>query len=341
MDYSIFNEKNVLSCVDAGSENCPCYLALTGSCLTCTRLQGKEYCNCSWAGVCIYNEFIQSGQRINNPRKDFEAPIVSKKFYKGDLVVFVLDVGKGFALKASRPGSFVLIKGHHSSSFYDVPISIMKADVEKGQIHLAIKVFSAKTKALLLEDEKLLIRGPYRNGIQGVVNIVKRKAPIERLLIIAKGIGIAPGILASNYLYKTTCIDFVIDQEKLSKELISDYLKYDETRSDRERSCENDGIIKYLNFSDATAATEITELLEKNRYEAVIILTSDYYITLFGNLVKEILPVAETAYSNNFKICCGEGICGACSHETSNGEVIKMCKCNLSGDEVLTIKRDD
>ncbi len=74
-------------CIDAGTENCPCYLALTGDCLTCSRLQGKDYCDCMWKGVCIYNEFQQAGERINNPRKDFKAKITARKFYLDDLVV--------------------------------------------------------------------------------------------------------------------------------------------------------------------------------------------------------------------------------------------------------------
>ena len=53
-----------MDCIDVGSENCPCYLALTGDCLICSRLQGKDYCGCNWAGVCVYNEFIQGNKFI-------------------------------------------------------------------------------------------------------------------------------------------------------------------------------------------------------------------------------------------------------------------------------------
>ncbi|MDD3168570.1 MAG: hypothetical protein PHC91_03775, partial [Eubacteriales bacterium] len=91
-----------INCIDAGSENCPCYLAVTGDCLICSRLQGRDYCNCNWRGVCIYNEFVQGNRKINNPRRDFEAQIIEKKFYKEDLVVYILDVDQGFAMKAGR-----------------------------------------------------------------------------------------------------------------------------------------------------------------------------------------------------------------------------------------------
>ena len=39
---------NTYKCVDTGSENCPCELAVTGDCLTCSRLQGKDSCDCDW-----------------------------------------------------------------------------------------------------------------------------------------------------------------------------------------------------------------------------------------------------------------------------------------------------
>ena len=29
-------------CIDAGSENCPCLLAESGDCITCSRLKGKD-----------------------------------------------------------------------------------------------------------------------------------------------------------------------------------------------------------------------------------------------------------------------------------------------------------
>ena len=32
-------------CIDAGSENCPCLLAASGDCITCSRLQGKDCCD--------------------------------------------------------------------------------------------------------------------------------------------------------------------------------------------------------------------------------------------------------------------------------------------------------
>lgn len=327
----------IMNCIDAGSENCPCHLALTGDCLTCCRLQGKDCCDCNWQGVCIYNEFIQGNRQVNQPRKDMDVPVVRRKFYRDDLVVFVLDVGKGLALKYARPGSYLLIKPREAESYYETPISVMKSDVEKGQIHLAVKIFSAKTKVLLQDQEQLTIRGPYRNGIHGILPILSTKAggkPVvtaKNILVLAKGVGIAPAVLTYHALCQRYEIDLVLDPDKISKELISDYFN-EKTMVGED---ENRGIVKLLPFAAEGAKKEVEQLLIQKRYGAVIILTSDYYLNDFGQLVKDTLPEARIAMSNNFRICCGEGLCGACVMETVEGDTIKMCKCQITGNELL------
>jgi NAD(P)H-flavin reductase len=315
--------QKLIGCIDAGSENCPCYLAVTGDCLICSRLQGKNYCNCDWRGVCIYNEFIQGNRKVNNPRRDFEARIIQRKFYQEDLVVYILDVGKGFAMKAERPGSYLFIRGSGTSNFYDIPISVMHTDVEKGQIHLGVKIISSKTKALLAEKEKLTLRGPYRNGLHGISTIVKKKGKNFKTLIVTKGIGIAPGILASRSLQYKGTVDMVVDTEKISKELIEDYLE------------EGPAVIRYLSLTDKDSMKELAALMKKNQYDNVILLVSDYFIDQLGRRTKKILPAADLAVSNNFRICCGEGLCGSCSVGTSDGDTIKMCKCQLNGEDFL------
>lgn len=324
-----------INCIDAGSENCPCYLAVTGDCLICSRLQGKNYCDCDWRGVCIYNEFVQGNRKVNNPRKDFEAKIVQRKLYKEDLVVYILDVGKGFAMKAERPGSYLFVKASGANSFYDMPISVMKADVEKGQIYLAIKIISTKTKALLSEKDRLVLRGPYRNGIHGINPIIRKKGKNQNTLIIAKGIGIAPGIMASQAFRYKGCVDMVIDTEKISGELIEDYVEAERPVNSQGMNKTENGMIRYLSLMEKDTASELESLMKKKQYDNVILLVSDYYIESLGGMIKKILPAADLAVSNNFRICCGEGLCGSCSVDTSSGDTIKMCKCQMNGEEFL------
>jgi len=334
MDYGIVDDKSshkLLNCIDAGTENCPCYLAVTGDCLICSRLQGKDYCNCNWRGVCVYNEFMQGNKKVNNPRRDFEAEIYEKKFYKEDLVVYILNVGKGFAIKAERPGSYLFVKARGANNFYDVPISVMWSDVEKGQIHLAIKIISTKTKALLKEDKALILRGPYRNGLHGINQIFEKRKKDQQTLIISKGIGIAPGILVSQSFRFKGNVDFIIDTDKISAELIEDYLKSDVLPE----AAQNNKGIRFLSLAEIDAEERLREIMIQKQYDNVLLLVSDYYIESLGKLVKKTLPSADLAVSNNFRICCGEGLCGSCSVDTSNGETIKMCKCQIKGREFL------
>lgn len=323
---------NTYDCIDAGTENCPCYLALTGDCLTCSRLQGKDFCDCNWRGVCIYNEFMQGNRKVNNPRTEFEVKILEKKFYLDDLVIFVLEVGKGFAIKASRPGSYVFLRGRESNRFYDFPISIMFADVEKGTIHVAVKIIALKTKALLEEPEKLILRGVYRNGIQGVNALQPAQAKGKKIMLVAKGIGVAPAILIANVLRYQNHVDFVLDTEKISTELISDYLGEKSNGQNLRVSEENAsfgeiGTIKYLTLSNDDERKELIRLLKKKNYDCVVILASDYYVDTIGALARKALPNVKIANSNNFNLCCGEGICGACSFVNAEGKTIRMCKC--------------
>lgn len=312
-----------IACIDAGTENCPCYLAATGDCLICSRLQGKDQCSCDWRGVCIYSEFIQGNRRVNNPRSDFDVKIARKVFYTDDLVVYILDVGKGFAMKSERPGSYLFLKNKGANRFYDIPISVMDADVENGQVHLAVKIISAKTKALMEENEWVTLRGPYRNGLHGISAIIQKKGKSQKSLIIAKGIGIAPGILTARALRRLGSVDMIVDTDKISEALIDDYLRKEQTD------------IATMSLADGNAAAELEGRMKKNGYDHVILLVSDYYIGQLSGIVKKSLPAADLAVSNNFKICCGEGLCGSCAVDTSTGDTIKMCKCQMGGENFL------
>ena len=307
-------------CIDAGTENCPCFLAVTGDCLICSRLQGKEACDCSWKGVCIYNEFVHGGKKVNNPREDFEAVIAEKHFYMEDLLVFVLEVGKGFALKAARPGAYLFVRALGMDRFYDLPVSVLKTDEEKGQIHIAVKIFSGKSKALRDAEGKLFLRGVYRNGILGVKAFLRREIPGGKVLFFSRGIGAAPALHAAKFLADRARVDMVMDTEKITEALISDYCR------------EEIGFRKYLSFADPVDQEELRKLLKTGQYGAVGIFASDHYIQTLGRLVREILPSAELAVSNNFRLCCGEGVCGSCTLSDPHGNTLRMCKCQILPD---------
>lgn len=300
-------------CIDAGTENCPCYLALTDDCLTCSRLQGKDCQQCNWQGVCIYNEFIQGNKTVNNPRKDFEADVLEVKSYDEDLLVMVIRVDRGFALKCNRPGIYVFIGNPELSAYHKTPISILKSDVTKGEIHLAVKIHSAKTKALL-GLEKVTIRGPYKTGLIGDLT------PVKRALVLSKGIGIAPGIHYTDCQVVGCIVDFMIDLEKINQSLLDSYLEGEWFEKRIEK-------IEYISFAGEHAFEKVKEKIIAGSYDSVLILASDYFVETLSEMIGTISPNINIIHSNNANMCCGEGVCGACTCVDKDGNVVKRCKC--------------
>lgn len=305
----------MINCIDCGTENCPCSLAVNNHCITCTRLQGKDYCDCHWPGVCIYNEFLQNGKRIANKRDCFEANIDYKLRFPGELYVLCLNVGKGFALKCSVPGSFVFLQPDKTSDFYSTPISILTADINNGLIYLAIKNVGLKTKLLCEKEGTVLIRGVYKNGILGLAPFLSRikHGDNEKLMIITKGIGFAPAVNLINFCWDKCPVDMVVDKDKICSELIHDFLNPAMTES-----------LSLVSLSSSVSMDFLKERIEKGHYTTVAVLASEYY----QSEIKKVLPEGvHFMSSNNTSLCCGEGICGACSFGDQYGKVYKACKC--------------
>lgn len=298
------------TCVDAGTVNCPCPLAETGDCLICSRLSGSDKCDCSWCGLCIYNEFVQNDKQIPNLRTNEKCRIIQKEWYGKDLLKIVLEVSRGFALKAAMPGSFVFMNVVGEQDFYNVPISVMRVDVQKAQIHFALKVISAKTKKIAKEKEFLMVRGIYRSGLLGggMESVLKNVAFVgnenkERWLILTKGIGLAPAVNIVDYAKGKADVELVIDPEKITAGFIEEMIHVKKT---------------LMPLSEVPA-------YGAEGYDKVFILASDHYIDVLTARLN--VPEHKLIYSNNFHMCCGEGVCGACSYVDEKGAVKKMCKC--------------
>lgn len=65
--------------------------------------------------------------------------------------------------------------------------------------------------------------------------------------------------------------------------------------------------------------------LQQTDYDRIFLLASDYYIKRLSSVMK--IPPEKLVFCNNFHLCCGEGICGACGHVDAEGNLRKMCKC--------------
>ena len=257
-----------------------------------------DYCDCDWKGVCVFNEFRQNGEKILSARDEFTAKIVSRRQYLDDLYVLVLDTGTGFAIKASRAGSFISVKNPGCSDWYSMPVSVIKSDTENGYIHIAVKKISAKSKTIIEAGEQLLVRGVFRNGIIGLEEIIRAKGSVA---VVSKGIGFAA---AAHFLSCRSDSNVYIDTDKICQELVRDYMPEGFR-----------GRLRYVDLNEQKQ--EIAKELEG--YSGAVIAASQYFTEYFRSCCGD----TRLAFLNNFNICCGEGICGACCDRNGN----KMCKC--------------
>ncbi|WZL74929.1 sulfide/dihydroorotate dehydrogenase-like FAD/NAD-binding protein [Clostridiaceae bacterium 35-E11] len=317
-----------LKCIDAGSEYCPCYLAETNDCIVCSQLSGKSFCDCNWNGVCIYQEYFWCGNKKKNHREISEAKIIQKKEMTEQVTILKLKTTQALARKLKHPGSYIFIRDVHKPVFFDVPMSIMKADENKGEIEIAVHVLGPKTKSLIACSNTVLIKGPYWNGILGfkdLKNMTEKKA-----LLIARGISLAPSLLTVQYLLKNkNNVTFIMDSGKINHIFIDDYIK----------DLDIEKVV--LNLRDQGERKIMTEILKNGNYDLVYSGGSDRLHGMIANEIKNLGMQTKHIITNNSEMCCGEGICGACSYQSRNGKVIKMCKTQLGAKDVLEGRKAD
>lgn len=326
--------KEIIECIDSGSEFCPCKLAEAGECIVCSQLHGSCFCDCiNWKGVCIYHEFINNGSKAKEGRKTYNCLVTKRILYENDVLLIKFEAPHKLAIDLSKPGSFIFIRTNDNNIYFDVPISILESNIENNEISIMIEIRGVKTKKLLEinENEEITIRGPYWNGVFGLTNLKNQKN--NEVLVIAKGIGMAPMIP-------------VIRKLKLNNNnvnLILDIAPY------------KDNYVKeYLNEYNLNIINE--ELLDKGEltYKGKILI-KDYiekgikYIHIAGADIlttKVIDYLDEIGYENiklsccnNTKMCCGEGICGSCTIRFAGRRVKRFCKLQTDPRKVFEGRR--
>ena len=361
-------------CADVGTRNCPCPLAETGDCLVCSRLSGARECSCRWAGVCVYNEYMQNGSMVRTKRKARSTGILQRLRQGDDLLMLQLRVPRGFALEASRPGSFLFLKPPGAPEMTSVPVSVMAADVEHESLWVILKIISAKTKALAACEDFLEMRGIYRSGLlgKGVAGMLDLHDPgisiRKRWLILTKGVGFAPAVNLIRWAAGRIDIHVIADPEKVGDDVIRQQFRAWQPEAHRSESgrfrLEFQSLAKLLEQPAAASPLQQTDsitpvppatalhtsgsittvppatalhtsgshdpdlkapCLQQTDYDRIFLLASDYYIKRLSAVMK--IPPDKLVFCNNFHLCCGEGICGACGHVDAEGNLRKMCKC--------------
>lgn len=308
-------------CADAGTAVCPCFLAEAGKCVQCSLLQGEELCNCRWSGVCIYSEFVWSGERGRPVREEIRITEWLKTNIGTDSVLLEITVPEELARGCQKPGSFVLIKEAAKPSIFYVPMTVMDGSVDPPRLKLAVHSVGPKTASLRQAGGELVIKGPYLNGLFGL-RYLERLAGKKALLLV-RGICQAASVPVAQSLVRqgNKCIA-VFDPGKTEKIFVADY--YTD--------------LKIPILEGSIYEKEGRDLLHRLlRTEQPDLIFSGGSNAQHEDVLRELrslglrIPLVVTS---DFTVCCGEGICGSCQVRTVAGRRVRSCKTQLTPDDI-------
>lgn len=312
-------------CIDLNSAYCPCILASSNHCVFCAHLQGKTICDCNWSGICILYEKKWNARNdligVKSHRPELECKILERTFSTESVCRIVLEVPRTLAEQLREPGSYVFLRKSADPQYYHIPIGVMQVSGE-DKIVVVVEALGPKSTRVTEEDQTLLVRGPYKNGIFGspwINNLTEGK-----VLLLAGGMGQPPALpvaekLTRNYNKVTAIISSSSTGFIGIKEMANMGVEIVQVESLR-----RDG---YQQFA---------ALLAEDTWDLVVSCGPDAQHYAIMDIMREAdidLPMAAT---NNNIMCCGEGICGSCTKETNQHEHIRTCKVQI---DIADLKR--
>ncbi|MBU5293195.1 sulfide/dihydroorotate dehydrogenase-like FAD/NAD-binding protein [Anaerosalibacter bizertensis] len=300
---------NLFKCIDAGTKYCPCILAETKDCVSCSQLQGGEFCDCEWNGLCILNEYYMNNKKAKKNRRNYKGVLVNKELIDDKLYLLKIETDKDLVQELNRSGSYVFIRGEGEESHFDVPMSILDTE-ENKYIRILYKLRGCKTKTLNNSSE-YIIRGPYWNGILGIKYLKEIKN--SNCLVISKGMGQASvGLVIKEMFRNNNKVIFVLDKGDLDKVYIDNFI--------------NDKKIRILKYDIENEKEKILKLIEEKNIKLLFSAGSDLLHESIHEMLKYANKDIKLMTTNNSKLCCGEGICGSCTNRTKEGQRVKLCK---------------
>ena len=127
------------------------------------------------------------------------------------------------------------------------------------------------------------------------------------MAVIAKGTAIAPFINMRVGVLSQTQVKLLVDDDKLTEDFLADYLC----------DCLWEKVSLAENEEKALAAIDGAAW--------VMLLASPYYTERILGMRPERKNDIITA--NHANMCCGAGICGACSYTDKDGVTVRRCRC--------------
>lgn len=299
-------------CIDANSEYCPCYLAETGDCISCSQLGGENFCYCQWNGICIYDKFCNTLKSDIQARENYIGEIIEKKEYKNNLIILKVKTEEDLIKHLKEPGSYVFIKGINDKDYFQTPMSILKID-SKETLYIAYQEIGCKTKNLK-DKKEINIKGPYWHGILG--NKYFKSIANSKVLVIARGIGQSSILLAiEKLLGNNNKVFILLDKGKLDALYIYDFLDNKDKL-----------IIKELDLFSEYGNEYVKSLLKKEDFNLILSGGSNMLHRKVKGIINSLNIKPYFLTSNNGILCCGEGVCGSCTMKSKDKVKVKLCK---------------
>lgn len=311
--------KLAVNCSDINSPFCPCLLADANHCISCSQLRGQPFCDCNWSGVCIlYEKQWQSkgsGWRSDNSheRWDVITEFSKRETIAPDIYRLEFEVSEEMARELRKTGSFVFMRRPEDPYYFHFPVGIMTLqDTTAGVV---IEAVGPKSVRLIdAPDNRVLVRGPYYNGVLGQPWIDKITS--GTILLVAGGMGQPPALpIAAKLLSGGNRVEAVLAPGKIGRIFIDQDLAamgVTVHNVDSMRRSGLDMLGRWLG-GDIKPDLIVSAGPDEQHYAVINAMQA-------ANLN---LPLAVT---NNATMCCGEGICGACECETNDNGKIRLCK---------------
>lgn len=322
-------------CIDSGTDYCPCSLGERGECIICSQLNDKVFCDClNWKGTCIYQEYINNNNKRKKARQFKTCSIVSKEYLRKDIFLLNIKVSNALSRELNNIGAFVFLKNSLEDDSYSTPISIMESDIFNHIIKVAIKIAGVKTKSLDGCRDKIMVKGPYWNGIQGIRFI--KDIRDKDCLILARGCAAAPAVMAARKMIRNgNRIHVMLDRGRSLENFSKPYF--------RELGCNIEDVHFYNNLKelDGNIMYTVEKTIKERQINVVLSAGEDEFHKKIIKYINGIDKKINFATVNNSTMCCGEGICGSCQIKGVSNEKIKSCKQQYNPAEVFLRGMDE
>lgn len=308
-----------LSCADSGSKYCPCHLAYSNDCIRCNMLNKNKTCDCMWQGVCIYNEVKHNKNSPVVQRSEYLCDIESMKVVEDNTYLIRIKIPKELSKDLRSPGAYVLIKRKDKESdIFSAPISVMDVDLDKNILEVIVRPIGIKTKGII-NFNQVYIKGPYFNGLFGIKDI--KSTSKSNCLIILNGLSQVNSINVIRRLIENgNKVDVFINHNGVILDNVVQKI-YDLGAN-----------IYHIDIAQDNEF--ISDYIKSNHIKLVYSGGSNHFNKSVMDIVDYVDENIKLAVSNNNLICCGEGICGACSIDL-NGVKVKTCKTQVNSREYL------